>query len=80
MTIYSPSRAASLQPQVLSALADGEWLNTAAICAKLHRTSDCGIARYALKRLAMTGEIERKAIPLPQSRTGVTYLYRRNPE
>jgi hypothetical protein len=76
-TRYSPSRAATLQPAILSALRRDAWLNTAAISAKLNRPSDDGAVRYCLKLMVYADLIERTVKPLAQSRTGVTYLYRR---
>jgi len=74
---YSPSRAASLQPEILAALVDDEWRNITVICAKLNRSSDDGAVRYCLKMLVYAGRLERTIEARPQSRTGFRYLYRR---
>ncbi len=76
-TRYTPSRAAALQPDILGALATDAWLNVAAVCARLNLPSDDGPVRYALKLMVYADLIERKTEPCPQSRTGITYLYRR---
>jgi len=71
---YSPNRSAKLEPAILAAL-DDRWVNTATVCKAIGRWCDDGATRYALKRLANRGVIERAR----GGRRGITFLYRRKP-